>query len=108
MASSAAVAKTGPTGKTSPITQKQLPIWTWEGKTRTGEVRRGEMEASDEAQVSSRLRAVALSGVKVKKKPFAFKFNLHGLGGGIGQKDLVIFTRQFPPMIDAGLPLVQC
>jgi len=108
MAASAAVAKTGPTSKTSPVTQKQLPIWTWEGKTRTGEVRRGEMEASDESQVSSRLRAMALSGVKVKKKPFAFKFKLPGLGGGIGQKDLVIFTRQFATMIDAGLPLVQC
>jgi type IV pilus assembly protein PilC len=28
--------------------------------------------------------------------------------GGITQKDLVIFTRQFATMIDAGLPLVQC
>src|SRR3954447_5893426 len=108
MAAPAAVAKTGPMSKTSPVTQKQLPIWTWEGKTRTGEIRRGEMEASDEAQVSARLRAMALSGVKVKKKPFAFKFKLPGLGGGIGQKDLVIFTRQFATMIDAGLPLVQC
>src|SRR3954468_2553384 len=108
MAAPAAVAKTGPMSKTSPVTQKQVPVWTWEGKTRTGEVRRGEMEATDEAQVSSRLRAMALSNVKVKKKPFAFKFKLPGLGGGIGQKDLVIFTRQFATMIDAGLPLVQC
>src|SRR4051812_48625868 len=108
MASSAAVAKTGPTGKTSPITQKQLPVWTWEGKTRTGEVRRGEMEATDETQVSARLRAMALSNLKVRKKAFAFKFKIPALGGGIGQKDLVIFTRQFATMIDAGLPLVQC
>src|SRR3954463_8559340 len=108
MASSAAVAKTGPTGKTSPITQKQLPVWTWEGKTRTGEVRRGEMEATDETQVSARLRAMALSNLKVPKKAFAFKFRIPALGGGIAQKDLVIFPRQFATMIDAGLPLVQC
>src|SRR3989440_8182358 len=108
MAAPAAIAKTGPMSKTSPVTQKQLPMWTWEGKTRTGEIRRGEMEASDESQVSSRLRAMALSNVKVKKKPFAIKFKLPGLGGGIGQKDLVVFTRQFATMIDAGLPLVQC
>ncbi|MFL5249171.1 MAG: type II secretion system F family protein, partial [Myxococcales bacterium] len=108
MASSAAVAKTGPTGKTSPVTLKQLPVWTWEGKTRTGEVRRGEMEATDETQVSSRLRAMALSNLKVRKKAFAFKLKIPALGGGIGQKDLVIFTRQFATMIDAGLPLVQC
>ena len=108
MAAPAAVAKTGPMSKTSPVTQKQLPVWTWEGKTRTGEIRRGEMEATDESQVSSRLRAMALSNVKVRKKPFAIKFKLPGLGGGIGQKDLVVFTRQFATMIDAGLPLVQC
>src|SRR5205807_9092296 len=34
-------------------------------------------------------------------------FKLPG-SGGISQKDLVIFTRQFATMIDAGLPLVQC
>src|SRR3954468_313864 len=108
MAAAAAVAKTGPMSKTSPVTQKQLPTWTWEGKTRTGEVRRGEMEASDESQVSSRLRAMALVNLKVKKKAFAFKFKMPSLGSGIGQKDLVIFTRQFATMIDAALPLVQC
>jgi type IV pilus assembly protein PilC len=108
MAAPAAIAKTGPMSKTSPVTQKQLPMWTWEGKTRTGEIRRGEMEATDEAQVSSRLRAMALSGLKVRKKAFAFKFKIPALGSGIGQKDLVVFTRQFATMIDAGLPLVQC
>src|SRR3954467_5918795 len=108
MAANAAVAKTGPMSKTSPVTQKQVPTWTWEGKTRTGEIRRGEMEATDEAQVSSRLRAMALVNVKVKKKPFSIKFKLPGLGGRIGQRDLVFFPRQFATMIDAGLPLVQC
>src|SRR3954463_9729982 len=108
MASSAAVAKTGPTGKTSPITQKQLPVWTWEGKTRTGEVRRGEMEATDETQVSARLRAMALSNLKVPKKAFAFKFKTPARGGGRAKRALLIPPRQFATMIDAGLPLVQC
>jgi len=108
MAAPAAVAKTGPMSKTSPVTQKQLPMWTWEGKTRTGEVRRGEMEASDETQVSSRLRAMALVNLKVKRKAFTINLKMPSLGSGIKQKDLVIFTRQFATMIDAGLPLVQC
>src|SRR3954471_4832256 len=100
MAAPAAVAKTGPMSKsTGPVTQKQVPMWTWEGKTRTGEIRRGEMEASDESQVTARLRAMALSNVKVRKKAFAFKFKMPG--NGIGQKDLVVFTRQFATMIDA-------
>jgi type IV pilus assembly protein PilC len=86
----------------------RVPVWVWEGKTRTGETKKGEVEAPDEASVQQRLRAMALSNVKIKKKPMSFKgFKLPGFGG-TSQKDLVIFTRQFATMIDAGLPLVQC
>src|SRR5919202_1065202 len=86
---------------------QKLPVWTWEGKTRTGEVKKGEMEAADEGAVQQRLRAMALQNVKIRKKPMQFSFKLPGFGG-ISQKDIVIFTRQFATMIDAGLPLVQC
>src|SRR3954447_6280716 len=85
----------------------RVPIWIWEGRTKTGEVKKGEIEAADEASVQQRLRAMALSNVKIKKKPMQLKIKLPGMGG-ISQKDLVIFTRQFATMIDAGLPLVQC
>src|SRR3979411_159020 len=91
--------------KAQPVQQK-VPVWTWEGKTRSGEVKRGEMEASDEASVQQRLRAMALQNVKIRKK-LSLSFKLPGVGG-ISQKDIVIFTRQFATMIDAGLPLVQC
>src|SRR5437868_10309592 len=93
--------------KSQPKAAAKLPVWVWEGKTKTGEVERGELEATDEAQVQQRLRAMALNNVKIKKKPLQLSFKLPGLGG-ISQKDLVIFTRQFATMIDAGLPLVQC
>jgi type IV pilus assembly protein PilC len=100
----AATAKPAPKASAAP---KALPVWVWEGKTKSGEVRRGEVEAPDEAAVQQRLRAMALANVKIKKKPMKFAFKIPGFGG-IGQKDLVIFTRQFATMIDAGLPLVQC
>ena len=99
----AVAAKSTPKASQAP----RLPVWVWEGKTKTGEVKRGEVEAADEAQVQQRLRAMALSNVKIRKKAMQLKFKMPGLGG-IGQKDLVIFTRQFATMIDAGLPLVQC
>jgi type IV pilus assembly protein PilC len=70
-------------------------------------MKRGETEASDEAAVQQRLRAMALTNVKIKKKPMSLNFKLPGMNS-IGNKDLVIFTRQFATMIDAGLPLVQC
>ena len=71
----------------------------------TGELRKGTMEAEDEATVNARLRQQQLSPVKVKKKVAALSFQL---GSGVGVKDLVTFTRLFATMIDAGLPLVQC
>src|SRR5262249_31013757 len=42
----------------------------------------------------------------VKKKPLEINIKIPGLGG-VGKKELVVFTRQFSTMIDAGLPLVQ-
>ncbi len=86
---------------------KKLPTFVWEGKTRTGEVKKGEMEASDADQVHSRLRQMQITPSKVKKKPAQLSFKLPGVGG-VSKKDLVVFTRQFSTMIDAGLPLVQC
>lgn len=76
----------------------------WEARTRTGELRKGTVEAPNEAEVNSRLRAQQLSPVKVKKKPKEFHL---ALGTGVSIKDMILFTRQFATMIDAGLPLVQ-
>ena len=104
MATAPAAAAPKAASKTAP---PKLPVWVWEGKTKTGETKRGEVEAPDEAAVQQRLRAMALQNVKIKKKPIQINIKLPGMGG-IGQKDIVIFTRQFATMIDAGLPLVQC
>jgi type IV pilus assembly protein PilC len=80
--------------------------FVWEARGRTGEVRKGVMEAENETVVQNRLRAQQLNPTKVKRK------GLSGLniviGSGVDAKDLVKFTRQFATMIDAGLPLVQC
>ncbi|HEY6910323.1 MAG TPA: type II secretion system F family protein [Myxococcales bacterium] len=103
MATASAAAKAAPKSPPAP----KMPVWVWEGRTKAGETRRGEVEAADESSVQQRLRAMALSNVKIRRKPMSLNFKMPGLGG-IGQKDLVIFTRQFATMIDAGLPLVQC
>jgi type IV pilus assembly protein PilC len=79
--------------------------FVWEARARTGEVRKGLMEAESEDAVNQRLRAQMLQPTKVKKKPK--ELNLQ-IGTGVGQKDIVTFTRLFATMIDAGLPIVQC
>ncbi|HUM12288.1 MAG TPA: type II secretion system F family protein [Myxococcaceae bacterium] len=80
--------------------------WVWEAKTRAGEVKKGEMEALDAAAVDTRLKALGLSPVKVKKKATEIQFPT--IGSGVSGKDILVFTKQFATMIDAGLPLVQC
>jgi type IV pilus assembly protein PilC len=87
--------------------KKSATIWQWEAKNKAGEIKKGEMEASDSDAVHSRLRSLGLNPEKVKKKPLEINFKMPGIGG-VGGKDLLVFTRQFATMIDAGLPLVQC
>jgi type IV pilus assembly protein PilC len=87
-----------------------MPTFLWEGKTKTGDVRKGSMEAASEEMVLALLKKQDIQPSSIKRKA-GFKFdaaNLPLLGGSVGTKDLVVFTRQFATMINAGLPLVQC
>jgi len=79
--------------------------FVWEARARTGELRKGVMDADDEPAVQARLRSQQLMPTKIKKKGkgFALKF-----GTGVDLKEVVTFTRLFATMIDAGLPIVQC
>ncbi|MDX2051100.1 MAG: type II secretion system F family protein [Polyangiaceae bacterium] len=79
--------------------------FTWEARGRTGELRKGVMEADTAEAVNARLRQQQLNPVKVKKRLNLAKIQF---GSGVSTKDLVTFTRLFATMIDAGLPLVQC
>ncbi len=79
--------------------------FVWEARARTGEVRKGAMEAESEDAVNQRLRSQQLQPTKVKKKGRELHFQI---GSGVAQKDIVTFTRLFATMIDAGLPIVQC
>ena len=80
-------------------------IFEWSGKTSRGIIEKGEITANSKDEVVDQLRKRNITATLVKqkeKKSFNFSF-----GGGVKDKDIVIFTRQFATMIDAGLPLVQ-
>ena len=79
--------------------------FVWEARARTGELRKGVMDADDEPAVQARLRAQQLMPTKIKKKGKGFSLNI---GTGVDLKEVVTFTRLFATMIDAGLPIVQC
>ena len=82
-----------------------MPTFVWEGRTNNGEQRTGEMKATSPDEVTTRLRAQGLDPSRIKKKKSAIDL---GFGGRVPLKSLVVFTRQFATMIDAGLPIVQC
>jgi type IV pilus assembly protein PilC len=84
----------------------QMKAFIWEARTRTGDVKKGVMEAETEEAVHNKLKMQQLSPVTVKKQPM--QITLPTLGTGVKTNDIVVFTRLFATMIDAGLPIVQC
>ena len=77
----------------------------WSGKTTKGIVETGEITAKTKEEVIAQLRRRNITPTIITEKPT--KVRRFGLGGKVKDKDLVVFTRQFATMIDAGLPLVQ-
>jgi type IV pilus assembly protein PilC len=83
-----------------------MPTYLWEGTNKFGESRNGALSAENEGVAAERLRAQGLTITKVKKKPM--ELVLPTIGSGVSLRDMVVFTRTFSTMIDAGLPMVQC
>src|SRR5262245_8774837 len=83
-----------------------MPTYSWKGKGKGGRVQQGVIAAESKDAVVALLRKqqIRVTGVTEKGKEIA----LPKMGGGVKQKEIAIFTRQFSVMIDAGLPLVQC
>src|SRR5262247_4394567 len=83
-----------------------MPVYAWKGKNKMGKTQEGTLTADSKDAVIALLRRqqIMVSTVTEKGKEFA----IPKLGGGVSQKEIAIFTRQFSVMIDAGLPLVQC
>ncbi|RLC32464.1 MAG: type II secretion system F family protein [Deltaproteobacteria bacterium] len=84
-----------------------MPVYQWVAETKKGRRIKGELEAADEKIVRNQLKRRNLDVKKIKEKPKDLFENVAFMQPKIKKKDLVIFTRQFSTMIDAGLPLVQ-
>jgi type IV pilus assembly protein PilC len=84
-----------------------MPVYKWVAETRKGKILRGELEAADEKIAQLQLKRRSLTIKKLKAKPKDLFENVAFFQPKITAKDIVVFTRQFSTMIDAGLPLVQ-
>ncbi|HVE78912.1 MAG TPA: type II secretion system F family protein [Gemmatimonadaceae bacterium] len=78
-----------------------MPTFTYTARTQQGELKNGQMEAKSRDEVVAQLRRQRQVVVKVDEQ------TKRKSGGSISMRDIVIFTRQFSTMINAGLPLVQ-
>jgi type IV pilus assembly protein PilC len=81
-----------------------MPIFVYSARTATGELQSGEINLPSRDEVVGYLRRQRLIPVAVRPKPKDLAFTI---GSGVKTREVVIFTRQFSTMINAGLPLVQ-
>jgi type IV pilus assembly protein PilC len=82
-----------------------MPTYSYSARNLTGALQQGEIELPTRQEVVGYLRRQKLIPVKIEEKKSA-GLSL-SIGSGIKTRDIVIFTRQFATMINAGLPLVQ-
>jgi len=82
-----------------------MPAFTYTARALNGDLRTATIDAPSRDEVIAQLRRQRLNVVKIDEAAQAA--NKKKGGGRISMRDIVIFTRQFSTMINAGLPLVQ-
>ena len=84
-----------------------MPMYEYTARNAAnGQIQKGQLDVASQADVSNYLRKNRLILVSVREAPKQIKLSLPG-AQRIKTRDVVIFTRQFATMINAGLPLVQ-
>jgi type IV pilus assembly protein PilC len=83
-----------------------MPLFEYTARnSANGQIQKGQVEVKSREEVSAYLRKNRMILVSVREAPK--KIILGGSKGRVTTRDIVIFTRQFATMINAGLPLVQ-
>ena len=82
-----------------------MPTFEYTARNAQNQLLKGTVDAKDKDDAAKQIKAKKLILVSVNAPPKALKFSFGG--SGVPTRDVVIFTRQFSTMINAGLPLVQ-
>jgi len=80
-----------------------MPQFTYTARSINGELKSATIDAPNRDEVIKQLKQQRLNVVKIDEGSATKRKR----GGRIKMRDIVIFTRQFSTMINAGLPLVQ-
>src|SRR6266702_3252650 len=83
-----------------------MPVFQYTARTLKGDLVNDKIDLPTRDDVIAHLRKNRMVVVQVRAAPKEFKLNFK-FGGGVKTRDVVVFTRQFATMINAGLPLVQ-
>ncbi len=83
-----------------------MPLFIYKGRNRLGRKVKGDFDAPTLEMADAALRRRGFTQLTVKPKP---KDILEGtfLEGKVTDRDMVIFSRQFSTMINAGVPILQ-
>src|SRR2546422_5854514 len=81
-----------------------MPVFEYTARNVKGEIVQHKAGSAPRDGALAHLRKTRMVVVRAGEAPRAFKIKF---GAGIKTRDVVVFTRQFATMINAGLPLVQ-
>jgi len=82
-----------------------MPLYEWHGRSVTGEIRKGVLEAPNSQLVEVYLRRLNIVPLKIqpkKEKSLQFIFKK-----AVSEKDLAMFTRQLSVVLEIGLSIVK-
>ncbi len=86
-----------------------MPVYKFTGRSRSGGATvSGEREAPSSEAVAAILRSEQIFPLEIKQKNALLSYEIPVFAGGVSQRDLALFSKQFSVMLDSGLPLVQC
>ncbi|MBW2060357.1 MAG: type II secretion system F family protein [Deltaproteobacteria bacterium] len=85
-----------------------MPFYVWKGVNFKGKKRKGKIEADNERAVEANLKRLRITPTSIKPAPKDLFENIGFLKPKVTNKNIIIFTRNFSTMIDAGLTLVKC
>lgn len=85
-----------------------MPLYAYTAVDRSGRTVRSTIEAETEGLVLAKLRDQALVCTEIRRARTGKKGGLSLTSRKVKPKALVVFSRQFATMIDAGIPILRC
>lgn len=85
-----------------------MPVFTYEAVEPNGRIVKGSLEAENASTVLSRLQTLNYTVVDVAETRGAVKTVSRRMGGKVKLNHLVVFSRQFATMVNAGINILKC